>query len=403
MRKFAFQTLILLLLPMVCHAYEDHRGWNLDSLEREAAKWSWSRVEKASEEEVNEYVILVSKLSTGYSNLDPERSRYYALLQMRLGERFGGGNAVYRGAMNVGQYFFHKEQYDSAYFYYGKAAKGIAMKEANGASESTLDDDKSRLYGSLGNVYAMQDSLEQAFRHYARADSIFVRNGWIESSSVLHYNLGEINMDACLYDPARAEYEQALQLATQAGDSLLVAKARYGLGRYHQATGHTGKALEELTAAYSYFEAHSLDETVGLKDTLSVMNAAHEELYRHARMLAIGAVLLLTLALAAFLIARTLKKTRQELTETSAVLEETIEELRPTEQNEKPVLTEQEVAIARLLAQGKSSKEIAETVHLGTNTVLWYRKRLYVKFDVHSAAAFTAEWIRRGMDSHFQG
>ena len=46
-------TLVLLfLLPMVCRAYEDHRGWNLDSLEREAAKWSWSRVEKAGAEEV---------------------------------------------------------------------------------------------------------------------------------------------------------------------------------------------------------------------------------------------------------------------------------------------------------------------------------------------------------------
>ena len=95
----------------------------------------------------NEYVILVSKLSTAYANLDPERSRYYAL-----------------------------------------------------------------------------------------ADSIFVRNGWEESSSVLHYNMGKINMDASLFEPARAEYEQALQLAMQAGDSLLLARAQYGLGRYYQAT-----------------------------------------------------------------------------------------------------------------------------------------------------------------------
>ena len=90
-------------------------------------------MEKADAEEVNEYVILVSKLSTAYENLDPERSRYYGLLQMRLGERFGGGNAVYRGALNVGLYFFQKEQYDSAAFYYSKAAKGISMKESAGA------------------------------------------------------------------------------------------------------------------------------------------------------------------------------------------------------------------------------------------------------------------------------
>ena len=49
------------------------------------------------------------------------------------------------------------------------------------------------------------DSLERAFRYYALADSIFVRNGWTESSSVLHYNMGEINMDAGLHDPAWAD------------------------------------------------------------------------------------------------------------------------------------------------------------------------------------------------------
>jgi len=395
MKKFV--TLLLLLLPMVCYAYEDHRGWNLDSLEREAAKWSWSRVEKAGREEVNEYVILVSQLSTAYSNLDLERSRYYALIQMRLGERFGGGNAVYRGALNVGQYYFHKEQYDSAVFYYGKAAGGIVMKEAAGAEAQTLDDDRSQFYGTLGNLYAMQDSLDLAFRYYAQADSIFVRNGWIESSSVLHYNLGEINMDANLVEPARAEYEQALQLATQAEDSLLVAKAQYGLGRYYQATGHTRKALEELAAACSYFEAHSLEETVGLKDTLAVMNAANEELYRNARMLAIGAFLVLLLTIGGTLLVRRLRLTRQELTETSAVLDETIEELRPEASGARVELNEREKDIARLLVEGKTTQEIAEAVHVGVNTVLWYRKRLYAKFGVHNAAAFSTEMSKRGL------
>ena len=398
MKKIA---LLLLLLPLVCHAYEDHRGWNLDSLEREAAKWPWSRVEKAGAEEVNEYVILVSKLSTAYENLDPERSRYYGLLQMRLGERFGGGNAVYRGALNVGLYFFQKEQYDSAAFYYGKAAEGIAMKEAAGAKASSLDNDRSRLYGTLGNLYAMQDSLDQAFRYYAQADSIFVRNGWIESSSVLHYNMGEINMDASLYDPARAEYEQALQLATQAGDSLLVARAQYGLGRYYQATGRTRKALEELTAACAYFEAHCLEETVGLKDTLAVMNAAHEELYRSARRMAIVIALLLALAVAAFLIAHRLKKTKQELSETSAVLDETIEELRPEEGTAAPEtvhLAKREKQVAKLIMAGKTTKEIAYEMGVNEQTVFWYRKRLYAKLNVHSVVQFTSEMQRLGLD-----
>jgi len=385
---------------MVCHAYEDHRGWNLDSLEREAAKWSWSRVERAGAEEVNEYVILVSQLSTAYANLDPERSRYYALLQMRLGERFGGGNAVYRGALNVGLYFFQKEQYDSAAFYYSKAAKGIAMKEAAGAEARSLDNDRSRLYGTLGNLYAMQDSLDQAFRYYAQADSIFVRNGWIESSSVLHYNMGEINMDAGQAAHARTEYERALTLARDAGDSLLIAQAQYGLGRYYQAAGRTSRALKELAEAYTYFEAHSLEETVHLKDTLGVMNDAHRRLYRNARMLAVGAALLLLLAATAWMVARRLKKTRQELTETSAVLDETIEELRPAADalEGKIHLTKREKDVAKLLMEGLPTKQIAHRLGVGDETVLWYRKRLYAKLDVHSAAAFTSEMLRRGFD-----
>jgi len=62
-----------------------------------------------------------------------------------------------------------------------------------------------------------------------------------------------------------------------------------------------------------------------------------------------------------------------------------------------PVLNDQERAIARLLVEGNNTKKIAEAVHLGVNTVLWYRKRLYAKFDVHNAAAFSTEMSRRGL------
>jgi Response regulator containing a CheY-like receiver domain and an HTH DNA-binding domain len=114
-------------------------------------------------------------------------------------------------------------------------------------------------------------------------------------------------------------------------------------------------------------------------------------------MLAIGAFLVLLLTIGGTLLVRRLRLTRQELTETSAVLDETIEELRPAESDAKPVLTDQEKAIARLLVEGKSTKEIAEAVHLGVNTVLWYRKRLYAKFGVHNAAAFSTEMSKRGL------
>ena len=127
------------------------------------------------------------------------------------------------------------------------------------------------------------------------------------------------------------------------------------------------------------------------------MKDAYQELYRNARMLAVAAFLVLLLSIGGTLLVRRLRLTKQELTETSAVLDETIEELRPAQKDAKPVLNEQESSIARLLVEGKSTQEIADAVNLGVNTVLWYRKRLYAKFDVHNAAAFSTEINKRGI------
>ena len=188
-----------------------------------------------------------------------------------------------------------------------------------------------------------------------------------------------------------------LKFAQQSGDSLIIAHALYGLGRWYHESGKTAKALDYLTQAEEYFGEHAREESFAHANTLAIMNAAHEDLYRNARMLAIGAFLILFLTIGGALLARRLRLTRQELTETSAVLDETIEELRPAVADGQVVLTDQEKAIARLLVEGKSTKEIAEAVHLGVNTVLWYRKRLYAKFDVHNAAAFSTEMSKRGL------
>ena len=60
-------------------------------------------------------------------------------------------------------------------------------------------------------------------------------------------------------------------------------------------------------------------------------------------------------------------------------------------------LTVREVAIVRLIAQGYSSSRIAEALQLRTNTVMWYRKRLYLKLDVHSIAELIVTATREGI------
>ena len=49
-------------------------------------------------------------------------------------------------------------------------------------------------------------------------------------------------------------------------------------------------------------------------------------------------------------------------------------------------LTDQEVAILRLIAAGQSTNKIADSMGLKPPTVMWYRKRLHKKFKVHNMA-----------------
>ena len=48
-------------------------------------------------------------------------------------------------------------------------------------------------------------------------------------------------------------------------------------------------------------------------------------------------------------------------------------------------LTEKELALARLVAQRRTNKEIAETLHLSEGTVKQYINQLYAKLDIGGA------------------
>lgn len=391
--------LIALLIPVAAHGSSDYRDHNLDSLELVAARYTPDKLASASKEELVNYAMLCRELTWGYLQLDATKCTYYGRQAIRLGEQLGGDMTVFDASILVGQTFWIREQYDSAGVYYNKAAEALARMEADWPEDEMerLDANRARLWGTMGNFYAMQDSLEQTAKYYGMAGEVFDRIGEYQQNTILHYNMAEIYLDAGEKSNAKAEYDRALSSARQSGDSLIIAHALYGLGRWYHESGKTAKALDYLTQAEEYFGEHAREESFAHANTLAIMNAAHEELYRNARMLAIGAFLILLLSISGALLIRRLRLTKQELTETSAVLDETIEELAPTGTDGQVELTNQEKAIAKLLVEGKSTKEIAEGVHLGVNTVFWYRKRLYAKFGVHSAAAFASEMIKRGL------
>ena len=391
--------LLLLLLPMVCYAYEDHRGHNLDSLERSISRWTPRTLAKASKEEKIAYCMTCRELMWGYLQLDGNRCIYYAKEAMAIGQEFGGYNTVIDASILIGQCFRASSQYDSAAVYYGKAEEAISLQEQVFEDPLEVDGNKARLWGTLGNLYQAQDSLDLMLHYYAKADSIFRKYEWWEDCSTLHRNLGEVYIELGRLKEAKPELDACMEFARQSGDSLLIASALYSLGHWYQENRETRKALEYVTEAYQYFGNHPIEEAVGRADTLDIMNAAHEELYRNARMLAIGAFLILLLSIGGTLLVRRLRLTKQELTETSAVLDETIEELRPEEDtpSEAVHLTKREKDVAKLLLEGQPTKQIAQSLGIGDETVLWYRKRLFAKLNVHSAAAFATTVIKRGL------
>ena len=152
--------------------------------------------------------------------------------------------------------------------------------------------------------------------------------------------------------------------------------------------------------ADEYFGNHPREEAEGRAETLAVMKDAYQELYRNARMLGIAAFLVLLLSIGGTLLVRRLRLTKQELTATAEVLDETIEELRPEEGAETSDtihLAKREKQVARLIMDGKTTKEIASEMGVGEQTVFWYRKRLYAKLNVHSAVQLTSEMQKLGL------
>ena len=393
MRRAYF--LIFLLIPCFAWGYQDHRGRNLDSLEQVAARYTPDRLASASPDEKEAYVHTCRELAWGLVNLDGTKTEYFARQAIQAA-RADDFDTVYDMSILIGQCFWGQERYDSARVHYMRAQDSMLALEAQGDTLN-LDGRKARLWGTLGNFYAMQDSLEQCMYYYGKAGEIFERQGWLEDCSILYRNMGEIYLDGGEMRKSRQAYDKSLDLARRSGDSLMIAGTLSGLGRWYHENGQTRKALKCLTEADEYYSDHPREESIGRADTLAVMSDSYRLMSRNSRLLAIGLAAILLLGVGAFLVYLRLRKTRQDLTETSAVLDETIEEMRPApgRKEEEILLTQREKDIIRLLMGGKSTKQIADELCLGYETVLWYRKRLHAKLDVHSAPELVAEAVKR--------
>ena len=400
-RLLVISTALLLAILPASGKYNDYRGHNVDSLERVVAKWTPERVARASQAELVELNNNYRNLMLGYSQINRTKSDYYAHKALEISTSQGWHYASQDAYRYIGLHLYATEQYDSARFYYGKALECVSQIEAgatsftnpDGYTEREIDDAKSALYGTIGNLYNMQDSLDQAMEYYAKAGEIFEKWGWNESNSILWYNIGETWVDAGAPKKAEPAYKKALGYALAAGDSLMIAQAYKGFGNLYQSQGRTVKALRYLKKADSYFKNHKQEEIVFREETMDYSAQALRQ-QRTRLIIGLAVVLALLVAGAVITLARRRKEKAADAVTGEAGGKAQTGEGGKAQATNAPKLNDREIAILKLLAQGCTNSQIAEQIFLSPETVKWYRKNLLLKFD----AANSAELIFRAKE-----
>ena len=399
MRRLILPFVLLALTAISANAYTDHRGHNLDSLERVVAPWTPDAVDAASPDELAALNRAYRDLMLGYEPINGEKSVFYARKAIAISRKHGWTNATGDAARHIGQHFYAQEKYDSALVYFREsldcvekmAAGAVAPGSSEAYSERTVDDNRSALYGAIGNLYNVMGDIPTAMDYYRKAGAIFDKYGWNESNSILYYNIGETWLEEKDHKLALSAYEKSLGYARTAGDSLLVANALKGLGGLYLERGKTWKALRCLEEADRYYSLHEDEEFRFRMENLDFMSQVLQAQKRALASWIVVLSALVVLLIVLFFILWRLRRMRREKVEAAEVMDETLEELRSVPSDQAVELKERERQVLSLLAKGKTNPQIAETLFLSPETIKWYRKKLLVKFDAPTSAALVSK------------
>ena len=388
--------------------YTDHRRKNLDSLENVVVKYTPDKIENATEEELEGLINAYDNLMNGYLQINRERSMLFARKQIALAAGKGWYVRKSDAEKTLGKHFWAMEQYDSAMFYYMKALRDVDKiaeiaadpDNPNGYSQTTADNSYSSLYGAIGNLYNMMDSIPQAMEYYRMAGKIFDRYGWNESNSILYHNIGETYLDLKDYPLALDNYERSLRYALASGDTLQISSAYTGLGALYLELGRTRKALKYLKEADNYYSIHEDQEFRSRIETLDLIGQVLSQQKKQLRTITLTAILL---ALLTIILAAALRKAwifRRQRDAADEAIDEALgeeDDIAVSYKDSESVLTARESEILPLIAEGLTSQQIADKVFLSLATIKWHRKKLLEKFE----AANTAELISKAKEKGF--
>lgn len=245
---------MLTLLHLSANAYSDHRNAKVDSLETVLKTKGTSL---SDEERLRIYGDLVR----GYLGRDTKKHTYYCREALALTYKLNGLNMRENILYQMGLSHYGRDEFEQAerYFQWALAVTDSMVGDKR-YKASDIDDNRSQLYGALGNLYNVQDKALLAIDYYQKALPIFEKHGWLESQTILHHNVAELWLSMGNNDKAKAEYQKAIETGNASGDSLMMVLPRKGLVKVWMNEGDYEQARQTLLPAYEYYRAHQQEE-----------------------------------------------------------------------------------------------------------------------------------------------
>lgn len=271
-RRMLLRIMVLwglcLCLQNALAQYSDHRNRKVDSLEVVLASPNPPKGEQL--------LRAYQDLMWGYVNIEGSKADDYARKALALSYELDALNARADALRMIGMLAYGRGDYEVSLDYYNRAlAVTDSMAATKRYKENDVDDNYSVLYGSIGNLYNIQDQNLLAIEYYQKALPIFEKYGWLESQTILYHNVGELYHTMGNTEEAERNYLQGIACGKQSGDSLMVALPQRGLAKIYLEKGDYEKALQTSMESYAYYQPNQKNEPGDYMELLSIVSQIH--------------------------------------------------------------------------------------------------------------------------------
>lgn len=250
--RFFFTLAVMASLCIPSYSYNDYRNARVDSLE--AALMSYNPPKG------KDLLMTYEVLMTGYLPFNHQKTKDYANKAINLSYQYNELRVRQNALRHLGLLHYGREEYDSAMIYFMQALAVIdTMKTDKQYDENIIDDALSALYGTIANSYNLQDKAQLAIHYYQLALPIFERHGWLESQSILYYNIGELFLHMGNDTEAERNFISSMEKAKESNDSLMIANPAIGLVSIYIDRNEYSNALSAIEQT-SYFKTHSIEQ-----------------------------------------------------------------------------------------------------------------------------------------------